>query len=225
MSNYDGLSVSRYVIASMCGCWKRESNVNPGIWESLIVCDWDYEYEYTNRGGFGLGQWTNIGTKYGRLYNLHTYVTSAGYEDGDGYGQLDFVVAENYWTPKSAVHLGYQTLTQFLTSESTSLDDLVWDFLACWEGVTGDHYNERLEYANIFLNYINEHENDETEWTWISTNNYLSDTQMCNNVMVIYKYITGSSPPPPPPPPPPTEMPLWLWLLFKRKRRPKIVNY
>ena len=46
---------SIYVIAAMCGCWRRESVVNPGIWESLIPCAWNYKYEYKHKGGYGLG--------------------------------------------------------------------------------------------------------------------------------------------------------------------------
>lgn len=207
MNGYDNLKVSKYVVAAMCGCWKRESGVNPAIWESLIPCAWDFQYDYTNKGGFGLGQWTNVGTSHGRLYNLHTWVTDNGYGDGDGDGQLEYILVENYWTPKPAAHLGYQSLSEFLESNSTSIDDLVWDFLACWEGVTGDAYDERLLWANTFLTYINEHQHDQTTWSWIAGNNYLSTDEMCNNVMVIFKYMSGG-------------FPWWLvWALKNENRR------
>ena len=209
----------------MCGCWRRESTVNPQIWESLIPCAWDYEYEYTNRGGFGLGQWTNVGSSHGRLWNLHTYVTSLGYSDGDGYGQLEFVVAEDYWTPKSEAHLGYQNLADFLQSDSTSLDDLVWDFLACWEGVTGDHYTERLEWANKILGYINEHENDGIAYAWIGRNGYLSENEIYNNSMVVYQYICNHDAPVPPTPPTPTTTLLWLIIAMKKNNERRLKPY
>lgn len=206
MSLYEGLEISDYVVAAMCGCWKRESGVNPGIWESLVPSTWDHQYEYDNIGGFGLGQWTNVGSPYGRLWNLHTYVTDEGFEDGNGDGQLEFVVHENYWTPSGQARLGYQNLTEFLTSSSINLSDLVWDFLACWEGVPGDAYQERLTWAQNFYNYIQEHKNDDTTWEWISGNRYLSESEMCNNVMVVYNYVGGHA-----------RFPLWLLFINKDK--------
>ena len=32
------LEISQYVVSAICGCWRRESGVNPAIWESLIPC-------------------------------------------------------------------------------------------------------------------------------------------------------------------------------------------
>ena len=191
--SYAGLSVSKYVVAAMCGCWWRESGVNPAIWESLIPCAWDYEYEYTRKGGFGLGQWTNVGTTQGRLYNLHQWVTGNGYSDGDGYGQLEFMLYEGYWANSSQSRLGYNSLTQFLQSSSTDLGDLVWDFLANWEGVAGDHYSQRLRWARQCLSYIEAHENDGNTYSWIAGNRYLSEAQTLNNAMVVYNYISGGS--------------------------------
>lgn len=190
---------SDYVIASMCGCWKRESGVNPGIWESLTPCAWDYQYEYTSKGGYGLGQWTNVGTPHGRLYNLHTWVTSNGYSDGDGAGQIAFVKAEAHWTNSGQTRGSYTTLQEFLDSDSTSIDTLVWDFLANWEGVPGDNYDERVDAANKFYVYIQAHKNDNPEsYTWYSANTYTSETQMLNNVMCIYFILKGESPGPTP---------------------------
>ena len=186
------MSVSKYVVAAICGCWWRESNCNPAIWESLVPCAWDYEYEYTHKGGYGLGQWTNVGTQHGRLYNLHTWVTNNGYSDGDGYGQIDFMMHENYWNTRKASRLGYTSLQQFLQSPSTSINDLVYDFLSQWEGVTGDHYSERCRYANTILQYLEQHIGESA--TWITGNRYLSEAQIKNNALVIYNYIGGSQP-------------------------------
>lgn len=192
---YNQLNVSKYVIASMIGCWQWESGVNSGIWESLIEKDWDYVYDqaHPNQGGYGLGQWTNTSAN-GRLYQLHEFVTNQGYGDGSGVGQLEFLLYENYWTPKQESIYGYSTLTQFLQSSSTNIDALVWDFLACWEGVVGNHYEDRKRYAHNALDYIEAHIEDGDIYSWTSRNNYLSESQRNANIMCIYWYIrTGAS--------------------------------
>lgn len=192
--------ISAHVIASMCGCWKRESGVNPAIWESLIPCEWDYQYEYTGKGGYGLGQWTNVGTPHGRLYNLHTWVTSNGFKDGEGEGQLAFMIHEAYWANSSQTRGSYNSLNEFMNSTSTNISDLVWDFLANWEGVAGDHYDERVESAYTFYDYIVEHQNDDPKtYTWYSANKYTTQAQMLNNVMCIYFALNGYVPPSPTP--------------------------
>ena len=207
------LEISQYVIAAIRGCWRRESTVNPAIWESLIPHDWDYEYEYTNQGGYGLGQWTNVGTPYGRLWNMHQWFVSQGLTDGDGDGQLQYVIEEDYWVVSPyggrSPRLGCRTLEEFLTSPSQDIEDLVWDFLACWEGVAGDHYSERLGYARDALRYIIQHKDDPVTWQWISGNRYLSLNETHNNIMVVFqnmgKWKAGKD----------KGMPLWMML---RKR-------
>lgn len=191
--SYSDLEISIFVVSAMCGCWWRESNCNPAIWESLIPCAWDFQYDFTNKGGYGLGQWTNYGTSQGRLWDLHEWVTSNGYTDGDGDGQLEYLLIEDYWVTRSggSPKLHYTTLQQFLESESNDLDKLVYDFLACWEGVEGDHYTERCTYARKIYNYISLHKDDQIEYEWIASNNYLSERQIYNNAMVIYRYVGG----------------------------------
>ena len=183
------IEISQYVIAAITGCWRRESGVNPAIWESLIPCAWDYQYEFTNKGGYGLGQWTNYGTPYGRLWDMHQWFVSEGLTDGDGDGQLEYMLVEDYWTPSSRSRLHFNTLQEFLTTENQSIEDLVWDFLACWEGVPGDHYAERLRYAKAHLRYITEHKDDPQTYSWISGNRYLSEAETLNNVMVVFRNL------------------------------------
>lgn len=188
--------VSAYVIAAMCGCWKRESGVNPGIWESLVETTFDHEYQYDGIGGYGLGQWTNVGTPYGRCYQLHKWVTEHGYADGDGNGQLDYIANEDYWTASNSV-MGYNTLSEFLSSDSTDLSKLVEEFLACWEGVPGDAYSERLEAAEAFLSYIQEHaDDDKTIWKWSTGNFYIGfkSEEQYANVMCVYWFFEGYVP-------------------------------
>lgn len=217
-----GTTVSAYVIAAMCGCFKRESGVNPGIWESLTPTTWDHEYNYDGIGGYGLGQWTNVGTPYGRCYNLHTWVTSNGYSDGDGNGQLAFLIHENYWTPSNSI-LGYATLSDFLSSTSTDIDTLTAEFLACWEGVPGNALAERQEAAREFYRYIDAHKTEpSSNWNWTSGNfylGYLSNEQYAN-VMCAYWFLNGYVPPGPGPGPEPTKrkgLPLWMMIRYYNK--------
>ena len=187
-------SVSAYVVAAICGCWRRESTVNSGIWETLIPCDWDYEYEYTNKGGYGFGQWTNVGTPHGRLYNMHEWLIQNNYSSNSAYGQLEYLLFEAYWTPDNPSRLGYTTLRQFLQSTSTNINDLVYDFLSCWEGVPGNYYRKRCEWAAEFYDYIVAHANDGQTYSFVTGNFYLSKAQMNNNVMAIFHYMNGTVP-------------------------------
>lgn len=189
---------SASVIASICGCWNRESGVNPGIWESLTPVAWNFQYDYTGKGGFGLGQWTNVGTPNGRLFNLHNWVTSNGYSDGNGDGQVAYMLYESYWTNSTQTRGEYNTLQEFLDTNSTSINDLVWDFLANWEGVVGDHYEERLAKAIEFYAYIDLHKKDDpTQYKWVSKNVYLSEAEKLNNVMCVYFLLSTPQPPTP----------------------------
>lgn len=197
------MATSIYVIAAMCGCWYRESGVNPGIWESLVPCAWDYEYEYTSKGGYGLGQWTNVGTSDGRLWRLHQWVNANGYTDGDGNGQLAYITVEGYWNgayngtgDNSQTRGSYGSLANFLNSSSTNLSNLVWDFLANWEGVPGNAYTERLTWANKILTYLQAHGGETATWT--SKNNYLSEAETYQNALCVYNYFSGYAPEPEP---------------------------
>lgn len=197
------MATSIYVIAAMCGCWYRESGVNPGIWESLTPCAWDYQYEYTGKGGYGLGQWTNVGTSHGRLYRLHQWVTSNGYTDGEGNGQLAYLTVEGCWNgsyngtgDNSQTRGSYGSLSNFLNSTSTNLDNLVWDFLANWEGVPGDNYSIRRQWAYNILSYLQEHAGESATWT--SRNNYITETQTYQNALCVYNFFSGYTPEPEP---------------------------
>ena len=125
-------------------------------------------------------------------------------EDGNGDGQLAYLTVENWWNgnyngsgdhPKT--HGTYGSLSAFLNSDSTNIADLVWDFLANWEGVPGDHYQERLNYANNFLSYLQAHAGEAGSWT--TGNRYISVAQMQNNVLAIYNTLGNGAAPPEPP--------------------------
>lgn len=214
----DERKISPYVVSAMCGCWAWESGMNPGIWESLIPTTWDHEYQYDGIGGFGLGQWTNVGTPYGRCYNLHTWVTSQGYSDGDLYGQLNFVLHENYWTAANSV-MGYNNLSEFLSSTSTNLPLLVEEFLACWEGVPGNKLTERIAYAQNYYQYIYDNKSaSSSSWKQTSGNFYQDPTGSAAhaNVMLVYWWAGGVEPEPPGPTPGNNGKGMPLWFFMRR---------
>lgn len=200
------MATSAYVVAAMCGNFVAESNCNPGIWESLIPSTWDHEYQYDGIGGYGLGQWTNVGTQYGRLWDMHTWVTSHGYVDGDGNGQIAYIPVENVWYSGSS--LGYSTLADFLSSTSTDLYSLTYDWLVCWEGIGSSQISTRYQYAAQIYDFIYTHQNDNpSDYSWISTNDFLDWPDIYNNAMCVYFAMNGYTPTPPPDPPTPPDPP------------------
>lgn len=210
------MAVSDYVVAAICGCWYRESHINPGIYESLIVTDSDYMFQYVTTssgarvgsGGYGFGQWTNTGTgRAMRRLNMHNWLSSHGYSDDSGNGQLAYFSYENWWVLNDST---YRTLSAFLSSTSTNLDELVRIFLANWEGVPGNALSERRGHASRFLKYIQENKN-KTGFKWYSGNTYdlgggysrLSSSTYGNetyskrslsNLMRVYFYFSGYEP-------------------------------
>lgn len=219
--NIPQVMTSPYVVAAMCGNWRVESSMNPGIWESLIPCAWDFQYDYTHKGGFGLGQWTNVGTPYGRTWNLHQYVTSNGYQDGDGNGQLAFLIAEDFWVNAVDKRGSYTNLSEFLSSTSQNLQDLTYDFLHCWEagGAQGDFgFATRYDGAQRALDYIQQHASDPpSNYSWVTGNFFITpySQDFFNNVMCVYFWFTSYAPIPGPNIlSRKNKMPIWMMLKY-----------
>ena len=185
-----GESISLYVIAAMCGNFFQESGVNPGIFESLTPVSWDAMW-HNNTGGYGLGQWTNTSADSMRLLNLHNWVTSNGYADGDGYGQLAFLLHENAWMPNSVSPSAYSTLEEFLTSDSTNINELTKEYFYHWEGINNGTLSQRQQFAQRAYAYITEHYGDENITTWTSVNAYITETQALNNCVLIARYLSS----------------------------------
>lgn len=183
--NPSGAFCSAEVVAAICGNFWQESGINPGIWEGLDEGTWTTE----NRG-YGLGQWTNYNTQQGRLYNLHEFLSSNNYDNDDGFGELAFLIDEDYWTPHT--DYSFQTLTEFLESDSTDITMLTHAFNQCWEGIHDSSWDDRVTYANDCYDYIMGHWNDQNEW--IKGNRYLSDDDRYNNAVLIYQYLNGLEP-------------------------------
>lgn len=204
------IATNAWVIAAICGVWNVESNCNPGAWESLIVCSWDYVYsqQTPNKGGYGLGQWTNTNPNTGmRLLAMHNWLNSNGYSDDDGNGQMQYFITENLWFNKPQTLGNYSTLTEFLETDSNNISDLVMDFVMNWEGgdatttlnwaTNGDPYaiQRRIDKAIEAYAYIQQHYNDNpNDYTWIYGNRYLTNDEWLNNVMIIYFWLNGTPP-------------------------------
>lgn len=184
-----GLSVSDGVIAAICGNFWRESTVNAGIWESLIVMPWNYVYDYDNpnRGGYGIGGFTNTQGPYGtdmRLLRMHDWCVNNGYEVDDGNAQLYYIVfVERLWAGV------YQNddFDDYLSSTETDLYTLVDQWCRYWEGVPGNAMAERFAYAQQAYDYIQQHKNDDpSTYHWIAGNRFLTQSETLNNVMCLY---------------------------------------
>lgn len=209
-------TASIYVVSAIAGNWWQESTCNPGLWEGRTVGTWtDLNH------GYGLGQWTNTGgNTQGRLYQLSQYLSSNGYAYDEGDGQVAFFREENTWYRTGAA-ADFDSLSAFLSSTSTDLNYLTECFMRGWEGINDGTLGIRQEAAARCQSYIGEHYSD-TGITWISSNDYLSDSDRLNNAVMIYRAISqGGTPNPPIPPWRATynKMPVWMYPAIRNRRK------
>lgn len=191
--NGTSLTVTDYVIAAICGNFWRESTVNAGIWESLIVMPWDYIYNYSdpNKGGYGIGGFTNTQSQYGtdmRLLRMHDWCVANGYAVDDGAAQMYYIVfVERLW----AGVYNNDSFDDYLNSTETDLYTLVDQWCRYWEGVPGNAMPERFAYAQRAYDHIQQHKTDEpTNYHWIAGNRFLSEAETLNNIMCLYFWFT-----------------------------------
>ena len=203
-------TVSIYVISAICGNWKQESNINPALWEGLQAGTWTDLLK-----GYGLGQWTNTGgDTYGRLYQLHQYLQAHGYSDDSAVGQVEYMIQEAVWYPVQEAS-SYRTLNDYLHSSDTNITDLTHAFCIGWEGIHDSSWNDRVTYANECYNYILTHYNDSSITSWISGNRYLTNDEILNNAVMLYRLFADIFPPTPTPTPPSENtMPVWMMLKY-----------
>lgn len=204
-----GNAISIYVIAAIAGNWQQESNINPGLWENLSPGTWT-----DLRKGYGLGQWTNTGSDpYGRLYQLNQWLTLNGYAADSGDGQTAYMIYEDIWYPVQEA-AAYAGLSDFLHSGDTDIAALTHAFNIGWEGIHDATWDLRVTYAQQLLAYIRDHYADPNITAWISGNRYLSQSEINNNAVMLYRALNGAVPPPVPPGPVPgkSTMPVWMML-------------
>ena len=193
MMNGTNLTVTDYVIAAICGNFWRESTVNAGIWESLIVMPWDYIYNYEdpNKGGYGIGGFTNTQGPYGtdmRLLRMHDWCVANGYAVDDGSAQMYYIVfVERLW----AGVYNNDSFDDYLNSTETDLYTLVDQWCRYWEGVPGNAMPERYAYAQRAYDYIQQHKTDDPRnYHWIAGNRFLYEAEILNNIMCLYFWFT-----------------------------------
>lgn len=176
--------ISDYVIAAICGNFWHESGINPAVWQGLATGK-----TWTDLNvGYGLGQWTNTGgDTHGRLYQLHEYLSTNGYSNDDGDGELKFLLYEDTWYPDSSYP--FSTLQSFLDSTSTDITMLTHAWNKCWEGIHDSSWDLRVQYAKNVYNYLKTHGKDNN--TWIKGNRYLDNNERYNNAVLVYQYLNG----------------------------------
>lgn len=202
-----GYGYTQEVVSAMCGNFWTESNINPAIWESLSVADWN-----DIGHGYGLGQWTNVVTQ-GRLYQLKQWLDNNNYSVTDGNAQCEYIVTENYWVAKPE-YPTYTDLQTFLTSTSTNLEELTHAWNWCWEGIHDSSWQTRVTQAQTVYDYISEHANDTTITDWIVGNRYLSVDEILNNAVMLYRYFSAGGGGGGTPSLPKSKMPLWMKIRY-----------
>ena len=198
--------VSLYVVAAIAGNWQQESNLNPGLWEGLSAGTWTDLLK-----GYGLGQWTNTGgDTQGRLYQLHEWLINNGYAVDSGDGQTLYMIAENVWYPQQEAS-AYADLSAFLYSSSSDLAALTHAFCIGWEGIHDASWDLRVTYAQQLYDYILGHAGDSSITAWVSGNRYLTQAEINNNAVMLYRALAGYIPPQPVTR---KRMPVWMMLHY-----------
>lgn len=189
-------STNKNVIAAICGNFYQESGVNPGVYELYI----DNGYGF---GGYGLGQWTNSRTdpSVRRKTALFNWLTQYGYQRDSGEGQLQFLIQENSWLPYitsggNTYTSNYTSLTDFLSSTSTNLEDLTYEFFHFWEGI--DDGTGPTRYYNAQQFYSDFQNPPTTRNPWAARNSYLTQSEIENNAYLIMDFFIDSPPTPTP---------------------------
>ena len=184
------MSISMEVISAICGNWYHESNINPGIFENLVEVDLTDDDEY---GGYGLGQWTNNPrTGLTRRTELADWLWANGYDYDDGDGQLEYFIYEDVWysTQQAAQ---FEDLTDFLNTDITDIETLTHAFCIGWEGIHDSSWDIRVTYARKCFDYIQQHAQDESITDWYVGNNWLTEEEILNNAVMVYRYLSQYS--------------------------------
>ena len=182
--------ISMQVVAAICGNWYHESNINPGIFENLHVVDLT---DNNATGGYGLGQWTNNpNTGLTRRTDLVNWLRSNGYADDSGEGQLAYFIYEDVWySVQEAAQ--FSDLHDFLYTDVTDIELLTHAFNIGWEGIHDASWDTRVTYARKCFTYIQAHAQDTTITTWVTGNRWLNESEILNNAVLVYRYLSDES--------------------------------
>lgn len=151
---FSGRGWTLNAIAGMLGNMERESNINPGLWQSL---------DYGNySGGYGLVQWTPA-------TNYTEWASSRGYSITDPEGQMIWIdtmtVSSGQWIATSEYNLSFEA---FKTS-TQSPEWLASAFLKNFERAGVEAESERRTDARKWHDYLSEYGSsqiveDAVEW-------------------------------------------------------------
>lgn len=170
-----GYGVSLPVISAICGNAWRESHVNPA-------------FAQVGGGAYGIFQWDGS-----RRTAFETWCTQNGYSLTDGNAQLQYLIVEDFWSSDRAQEYGYpfNTLTEFLQSDSTDIAYLTEVWCRCWEIAGVEAMDERVQFANEAQLYIIAHAQDTSIIDWISGQRYLTTEEALHNSVFIYRFLSA----------------------------------
>lgn len=171
-----GFQPSVFVVAAICGNWWQESTINPGIWEGLVV----------GAPGYGLGQWT--GSRRTALFN---YLDSNGFKRDSATGQVSFFIEEGAWY-KNGYGENFDSLLDFLSSDSIDLTLLTYAFMQGWEGIWDGTEGIRVDAALQCYEYILANAETEPATGFVKGNQYLSIPDRLHNAVMLFRLIGGT---------------------------------
>lgn len=170
-SGASGYGASVYVIAALAGNAWRESHINPTL-------------QQLGGGAFGLFQWDGT-----RRESLLSWLSDNGYESTDPNGQMQYLIVEGDW---QGSYGGISSLDEFMQSDSTDVAMLTTAFCTCWERPGVPALDERIQFANKALEYIQDNANDTSITTWeTEPMYYLSEAQALKNAVLMFRYYSA----------------------------------
>lgn len=159
------------VISALCGNAYIESYVNPA-------------WVRSQSGDTGLWQWHG-----NRLTDFQTWCQRNNYQTDDPEAQMQYLVVEDHW---NGTLYGISTLTDFLQSTSSNIDELTEAFWLCWIGTLPSYLQDRIDFAHEARDYINLHANDTTITDWETTPvDHLTKEQALNNCVMLYRFYSA----------------------------------
>lgn len=189
-----GYGASIYVVSALAGNAWRESHINPTL-------------SQIGGGAFGIFQWD--GTRRDALLD---WLSENGYNSTDPKGQMKYLVVENDWM---GTYDGISSLTEFLQSSSTDIASLTTAFCTCWERPGIPALEERIEFANKALSYIQSHANDTSIVTWeTEPMYYLTEEQALRNSVLMYRFYSAGGGGGGTPSMRKKKMPIWMWIKY-----------